>query len=206
MSVLDGGKEEEKVGWENKLKGASGFRKNKKKTRRLAGRNRWASEQREFGKKISTERGQQKNRGGLPSGSPKKLKRFSTLQHAQQHPHSNALVRSSYLNANTTNISSLSHKQMRGAQSNSSNILTSTTQLQQPQKQHNSLPNSHKLEADAPSVASQNSYSHRNVYGQNLTIPVQPVNLSFGPSTAPDSTSGNGRNFGENQQQLLHQH
>ena len=87
---------------------------------------------------------------------------FHPLQHAQQHPHSNAL---------------------------------------QPQKQHNSLPNSHKLEADAPSVASQNSYSHRNVYGQNLTIPVQPVNLSFGPSTAPDSTSGNGRNFGENQQQ-----
>ncbi|KAI4349510.1 hypothetical protein L6164_010092 [Bauhinia variegata] len=129
------------------------------------------------------------------------------LQHPQQRPHSQTLVQPSYLNTSTSNSSSSSHKQQRGVQVSSSNVLTSTSiQLPQPQKQHSSLRHPSKVESEmsgesAQSVASRTSYSQNNPYGQNFTVPVQPVNFSFRPSTTLDSVSGNGGNFGDKQQQ-----
>ncbi|KAI4301252.1 hypothetical protein L6164_034547 [Bauhinia variegata] len=135
---------------------------------------------------------------------------FHPLQHPQQHPHSQTLVQPSYLNTSTSNGSSSSsqkQQQQRGVQVNGNNILTSTNiQLRQSQKQHTSLPLPRKFESEtsaenAQSVASRTSYSQKNAYGQNFTIPFQPVNFSFRPSTASDSVSGNGGNFGDKQQQ-----
>ncbi|KAF7818326.1 protein TIME FOR COFFEE-like isoform X1 [Senna tora] len=132
---------------------------------------------------------------------------YHPFQHPQPHPHSQAFVQPSFLNTSTSISSSLSHKQPRGAQVNGSSILSSTTkQLQQSQKQSTSQSNPRKLETktsgeNATSVASQTSYSQKNVHGQNFTIPVQPVNLSFRPSTTSDSVGGNHGNFGDKKQQ-----
>ena len=131
---------------------------------------------------------------------------FHPLQHPQQHLHSQALVQPSYLNASTSSGSS-SHKQSLGTQVNGNSILTSTAmQLQQSQKQHNSQSNPHKQETgvagdNAPSVASRTAYFQKNGYGQNFTIPVQPLNLSFRPSGTSDSVGSTSGNFCDKQQQ-----
>lgn len=126
---------------------------------------------------------------------------FHPLQHPQQHPHSQVLVQPGYINTNTSNVSSSSsHKQSRGAQVDGNNILTSaTTQLQRSQKQHISESRPRKLETELGGDNAP-SYSQKNVYAQNLKIPVQPVNLLFRPSATPDSTLGSGKNFGDQQQ------
>ncbi|KAL2320952.1 hypothetical protein Fmac_029921 [Flemingia macrophylla] len=130
---------------------------------------------------------------------------FHPLQYPQHHPHSQPLIQPSYLNASTSSVSSSSHKQ-HAMQGNRNDILSSTTtQLQQSQKQHNSQSHPHKHETgmsgeNAPSAASGTAYSQKNGFGQNL-IPVRPLNLSFTPSAALDSVGGNSGNFGDKQQQ-----
>ncbi|TKY62445.1 TIME FOR COFFEE protein [Spatholobus suberectus] len=131
---------------------------------------------------------------------------FHPLQYPQQHPHSQPLVQPSYLNASTSSVSSSSHKQSQGMQGNSNNILSSTTmQLQQSQKQHTSQSHPRKHETgmageNAPSAASGTAYSQKNVFGQNFTIPIQPLSLSFTPPATSDSVGGNSGNFGDKQQ------
>ncbi|XP_020238669.1 protein TIME FOR COFFEE [Cajanus cajan] len=125
--------------------------------------------------------------------------------HPQQPPQSQALVQPSYLNASTSSSSS-SHKQSQGAQVNGSNVLTSTTMEQQSQKRQTSLSHLRKHETEmgggnAPLVANRTSYPQKNVHGQNFTIPVQPVNFSFKPSTSSNTVVGNGGTFGDKQQQ-----
>lgn len=130
---------------------------------------------------------------------------FHTLQYPQQHPHSQAMVQPSYLNASSSSVLSSSHKQSQGMQVNH-NVLPSTSmQLQQSQKEHTSFSRTSKLETgmageNAVSVASGKNHSQKNVYGQKFTIPVQPLNLSFRPSAASDSFAGNSGNFGDKQQ------
>ncbi|RDX69923.1 Protein TIME FOR COFFEE, partial [Mucuna pruriens] len=134
---------------------------------------------------------------------------FHPLQYPQQHPQSQPLIQPSYLNASTSSVSSSSHKQSQGMQGNSNNILSSTTkQLQQSQKQHTSQSHPRKHETglageNAPSATSGTAYSQKNVFGQNFTIPVQPLSLSFMPSATSDSIGGNSGNFGDKQQQQL---
>ncbi|KAJ1433075.1 hypothetical protein SESBI_06292 [Sesbania bispinosa] len=134
----------------------------------------------------------------------------SQMFHPLQHPHSQALVQPSYLNASASSVLSSSHKQQSpGSQVNNNNILTSTTmQLQHSQKQHTSLPHPSKHETgmageNALSVASGTAHSQKNVFGQNFSIPVQPLNLSFRPSATSDSVASNSGNFGDKQQQAL---
>ncbi|KAL2323543.1 hypothetical protein Fmac_027922 [Flemingia macrophylla] len=127
--------------------------------------------------------------------------------HPQQHPQSQGLVQPSYLNASTSSSSS-SHKQSHGAQVNGSNTLTSTTMEQQSQKRQTSLSHLRKHETEmsggnVPLVANRTSYPQKNVHGQNFTIPVQPVNFSFRPSTSSDTAVGSGGSFGDKQQQTL---
>lgn len=134
---------------------------------------------------------------------------FHPFQHPQQHPHSQALVQPGYLNTSTSIGSSSSHKLPNGAQVNGNVILSSTTmQLQGSQKQSTLQSHPRKLEIEtggekAPSVASRTSYSQKNVYGQNFTIPVQPTNFSFRPSATSDSVGGNNGNIGVKKQQAL---
>ncbi|XP_027348793.1 protein TIME FOR COFFEE-like isoform X2 [Abrus precatorius] len=153
-------------------------------------------------------------RGASPAQSPPMLNAplysshmFPPLQYPQQHPHSQPLVQPSYLNASTSSASSSSHKQSQGTQVNSNSVLTSTTmQLQQSQKHHTSLSHPRKHETgmageNATSVASGTAYSQKKAFGQNFTIPVQPLSHSFTPSTTSDSLGGNSGNFGDKQQQ-----
>ncbi|MED6135360.1 hypothetical protein PIB30_045689 [Stylosanthes scabra] len=131
---------------------------------------------------------------------------FHPLPHPQQQPHSQALIQPSYLNASPSNGLSSSHKQSQGTQINGSSVLTSSAlQLQQSQKQRTLLSNPRKHDTG---IAGENSpsiggtvYSQKNVFGQNFTIPVQPVNLSFRPSGTSDSLGNNGGNFSDKQQQ-----
>ncbi|XP_015969555.1 protein TIME FOR COFFEE isoform X1 [Arachis duranensis] len=130
----------------------------------------------------------------------------SQMFHPLQHPHSQSLIQPSYLNASTSNGSS-SHKQSQGTQINDNSVLTTTPmQLQLLQKQHALLSNPHKH--DEIGMAGENSpfiggtsYSQKNVFGQNFTIPVQPVNFSFRPSGTSDNiVGGNGGNFSDKKQ------
>ncbi|XP_027364226.1 protein TIME FOR COFFEE-like isoform X2 [Abrus precatorius] len=130
---------------------------------------------------------------------------FHPLQHPHQHSQSQALVQPSYLNASTSSGSS-SHKQSQGVQSNGNNTSTSTTVEQQSQKRQTSLSHLRKHEIEmgggnVPSVVNRPSYPQKNMHGQNFTIPVQPVNLSFKPSATSDIVSGNGGNVGDKLQQ-----
>ncbi|ESW16633.1 hypothetical protein PHAVU_007G172500 [Phaseolus vulgaris] len=123
----------------------------------------------------------------------------SQMFHPLQHPQSQALVQPSYHNASTSSSSS-SHKQ---SQVNGSNILTSTTMEQQSQKRLSHL-RKHETETgggNAHSVTTRTSFPQKTVHGQNFTIPVQPVNYSFKPSTASDIVVGNSGSFGDKQQQ-----
>ncbi|KAK7285347.1 hypothetical protein RJT34_20116 [Clitoria ternatea] len=132
---------------------------------------------------------------------------FHPHQYPQQHPRSQPPVQPSYLNASPSAVSSSSLKQSQGTQANGNNSLISTAmQLQSSQKQHTSLSLSGKHETgiageSAPSVASGTAYSQKNVFGQNVMIPAQPMTLSFMPSTTSDSVGGNSGNFGDKQQQ-----
>ncbi|KAL1312214.1 hypothetical protein HN51_038809 [Arachis hypogaea] len=129
----------------------------------------------------------------------------SQMFHPLQHPHSQSLIQPSYLNASNSNGSS-SHKQSQGTQINDNSVLTTPMQLQLLQKQHALLSNPHKHDEigmageNSPSIGGT-SYSQKNVFGQNFTIPVQPVNFSFRPSGTSDNiVGGNGGNFSDKKQ------
>ncbi|KAK3193779.1 hypothetical protein Dsin_025089 [Dipteronia sinensis] len=131
----------------------------------------------------------------------------------QQQPNSQPLIQA-LQNTNTSSASSSSYKQPqsqqpRGMPVSGSNILSSTSmqQPQQSQKQH--VPPSkknRKLEAEmsgenTPSLAeSRISHNQTSAYGQNFSVPLQPLNYALMPSSAV-SGSNNGGNHGEKQQQ-----
>lgn len=143
-------------------------------------------------------------RGVSPGGPFYSSQILHPLQYPQQHPHSKVLVQPSYPNASISSISS-SHKQSQGAQGNGNNIMTSKTREQPSQKQRTpqSHPRKHEVVVggeNVPSVANRTSYAQKNVHGQNFTIPVQPMNLSFKPSATSDKAGGNSGIFADKQQ------
>ncbi|KAI9181283.1 hypothetical protein LWI28_015868 [Acer negundo] len=131
----------------------------------------------------------------------------------QQQPNSQPLIQA-HQNTNTPSASSSSYKQPqsqqpRGMPVSGSNILSSTSaqQPQQSQKQHVPPSNKNrKLEAEmsgenTPSLAeSRISQNQTSAYGQNFSVPLQPLNYALMPSSAV-SGSNNGGNHGEKQQQ-----
>ncbi|KAK2648332.1 hypothetical protein Ddye_015821 [Dipteronia dyeriana] len=131
----------------------------------------------------------------------------------QQQPNSQPLIQA-HQNTNTSSASSSSYKQPqsqqpRGMPVSGSNILSSTSmqQPQQSQKQHvPPLKKNRKLEAEmsgenTPSLAeSRISHNQTSTYGQNFSVPLQPLNYALMPSSAV-SGSNNGGNHGEKQQQ-----
>lgn len=133
---------------------------------------------------------------------------FHPSQLQQQQPHLQPLVQTTHQSTSTSSGGlSSSHKQPRGAQVSGNNLLASSgTQLQQQQKQNLPPSNqSRKLEAEmtrenTPSVAdSRASHTQKSVYGQNFTVPVQPLNFTLMPSAPLGGSSGG--NHGEKQQQ-----
>ncbi|KAJ0052265.1 hypothetical protein Pint_03321 [Pistacia integerrima] len=129
----------------------------------------------------------------------------------QQQPPSQPLIQAAYQNTTTSSASSSSHKQTQSQQPRggpvSGNLLSSTSMLpHQQQKQHVPPSNQNrKLEPEmsgenAPSLAdSRASHNQTSVYGQNFTMPLQPLNFALMPSQIVGG-AGPG-NHGEKQQQ-----
>ncbi|KDO68716.1 hypothetical protein CISIN_1g000754mg [Citrus sinensis] len=135
----------------------------------------------------------------------------SQLYH-QQQPHSQSIMQAAHQNTSTSSASSSSHKQLHNHQSRGMSVIgnnfvsSMTMQSQQTQKQHVSSSNqNHKLEAEmsgenTPSVAnSRLSHNQTSVYGQNFTVPLQPLNFQLMPSSAVGGSTGATHN--EKQQQ-----
>ncbi|XP_044485902.1 protein TIME FOR COFFEE-like isoform X3 [Mangifera indica] len=129
----------------------------------------------------------------------------------QQQPHSQPLIQAVYQNTTVSSVSSASHKQTqpqntRGG-SMSGNLLSSTSMLpHQQQKQH--VPPSNQNRRLEPEMSGENapslcdsrvSHNQTSVYGQNFTVPLQPLNFSLMPSQVVGGTAAGG-NHGEKQQ------
>ncbi|KAJ4727470.1 Time for coffee, putative isoform 1 [Melia azedarach] len=130
----------------------------------------------------------------------------SQLQH-QQQPHSQPLMQVSRQNTSTSSASSSSHKQLhsqlpRAVPVSGNNFMSSVSmQSQHLQKQHVSSSNQNrKLEAEMSGentspVAASRPHSQASVYGQNFSVPLQPLNFALMPSPTA------GGNHSEKQQQ-----
>lgn len=127
--------------------------------------------------------------------------------HHQQQPHSQSIMQAAHQNTSTSSASSSSHKQLHNHQprgvSVSANNFVSSMSMQSPQmqKQHvSSSIQNHKLEAEmsgenTPSVAdSRLSHNQTSVYGQNFSVPLQPLNFQLMPSSAVGGSTGGTHN------------
>ncbi|XP_044501070.1 protein TIME FOR COFFEE-like isoform X2 [Mangifera indica] len=133
-------------------------------------------------------------------------------QQQQQQPHSQPLLQAAYQNTTASSASSASHKQTQSQQprggSVNGNLLSSTSMLPNQQQKQLVQPSNQNLKLEpemsgenAPSLGdSRASHNQMSVYGQNFTVPLQPLNFALLPSQILGGTSGGG-NHGEKQPQ-----